>query len=277
MKKNTNYLENNRLGRGLEALLGPSQNQNELLSLDIEKIEPNRSQPRSYFNKKNLEELADSIKKNGVLQPLLVEKNTEKYQIIAGERRWRAAALAGLKKIPVLLKKTNQQKKQLWALIENLQREDLSPIEEARAFQKIMVENDLNQETLAQKLGRSRSSLANSLRLLQLDKEVQQMIEEKRISFAQARELLRFKSPLVQKKMARRCEKGLTVKKLSLKASPACPTPFWLKKSLVQLEKAFSQRIKLDYRKGQGCLKFSFKNEKELKSLLNKLWEKSSF
>jgi len=153
-------------------------------------------------------------------------------------------------------------------------------MEEARAFKKIIEENNLSQEALAKTLGRSRPSLANSLRLLQLDKEVQKLVEEKKISFAQAREILRFKSPKEQREIAWAClKKSLTVKKISLKAKKkktTLPLPFWAKKILSQLEKEFSHRIKLNYFRGKGSLVFSFKNEAELKDLLNKLWDNST-
>lgn len=275
--------DKNRLGRGLDVLLG-SEKENpfktdsfkagqQILFLDIEKISPGKSQPRTAFDKKSLEELSFSIKKNGILQPILVEKKEDGYQILAGERRWRAAGLAGLRQVPAILKSPKPHQAKLWALIENIQREDLSPIEEARAFQKIMRESRFTQEDLAKSLGRSRPSVANSLRLLQLDKEVQKLLEGKQISFAQARELLRFKSPLVQRKMAKKCLKGLTVRKLSSKPEASAPPPFWAKQALSHLQREFSQKPKLKYCKGRGSLSLSFKNDTELKNILNRLWK----
>lgn len=264
--------KNNRLGRGLDALLGPSPKTDQILLIDIEKIQPNKKQARKVFDKQSLEELAHSIKQNGVLQAILVEKKGDIYQIIAGERRWRAVCMAGLKQIPALVKTSKLEQKSLWTLIENIQREDLSPIEEARAFKQLMDEKDITQESLAKKLSRSRSSVANTLRLLQLDPQVQKLVEEKKISFAQARELLRFQSPKEQRAMAKKCiQQSWTVKKLNAKTSKKqSPPPFWAKKSLSHLEKKFSQRLKLDYRRGH--LIFSFKDEIELKNLLNQLW-----
>lgn len=277
---NTQNNKNNRLGRGLEALLGPMDKttDSQTLFLSIEKIHPNKKQPRTAFNKKNLEELSNSIKKNGVLQAILVQKKGDNYQIIAGERRWRAAGLAGLKKIPAIVRNPESYEKALWALTENIQRENLSPIETARAFKEIIDKNNLSQEALAKSLGLARSSVANTLRLLQLDKEVQALLEEKKLSFAQARELLRFKSPKEQRLMAKKCiQKALTVRSLSSKSSKSQakkPLPFWIKKSLSHLEKRFSQKLKLDYSKGKGRLSFPFNNEEELKSLLDRFWDK---
>lgn len=269
--------KNNRLGQGLDALLGSSKGDDQVLLLDIEKLQPNKRQPRTVFNRENLEKLSDSIKENGILQPILVQRKNESYVIIAGERRWRAACRAGLRKVPVIVRRPQAQQAELWALIENVQREDLSPIEEARAFKKIMNEGHLSQEALAKNLGRSRSSLANSLRLLSLDKQVQELVSAKKISFAQARELLRFKSPKVQRKMALDClKKELTVRQLGQKANKKkaldSSLPFWLKKALLNLERRFSKKLQLDYSKGKGRLIFSFQKESELKDILDKLW-----
>jgi len=158
-------------------------------------------------------------------------------------------------------------------LVENLQREDLNPMEQAQALQKIMQEGSWSQETLAKHLGLSRPSLANSLRLLNLDPEVQQLLSEKKLSFSQARELLRFKDPAKQREMAKAClKKSLTVRKIGLKGSSS--PPFWLRKTLPEIEKAWNQKIKLNYSQGKGLLSFSFKNEEELKRLLDQLLSK---
>ena len=254
--------KNSRLGRGLDVLLGPSKDEGQVLLLDVEKLYPDKNQPRKLFDKESLKRLSDSIKSNGLLQPILVQKVADQYQIIAGERRWRAACLAGQHKVPVILKKPAVHQSSLWALIENLQREDLNPIEEARAFKKVMESHKISQESLAKTLGRSRSSLANSLRLLQLDEEVQKLVETRKLSFAQARELLRFKSPKEQREMARAClRKSLTVKNLSLKAGgkkSKDDPPFWAKKILSHLEREFSQKLHLNYSKGRGRLAFFF-------------------
>ena len=265
--------KNNRLGRGLDFLLGPVSAENQTLLLDIEKVYPNKEQPRKSFDKESLNELAQSIKKNGVLQAILVEKKGENYQIIAGERRWRACCLAGLKKIPALLK-NHVEDSALWALIENLQREDLNLIEQAQAFKKLMAEKGLNQEALAESLGWARSSLANTLRLLHLDPEVQNLVRDKKLSFSQAKELLKLKDFKKQREMAELClKKSLTVQKLTQNQRKSEP-PFWFKKALSQLEKQFSKRIQWSYFKGKGSLRFSFKNEAELKALLSQFLDK---
>ena len=273
-----NKKDKDRLGRGLDFLLGPVDSKNQILFLDIEKIHPNKEQPRKSFDKETLQGLAQSIQKNGILQAILVEKKGEGYQIIVGERRWRASCLAGLKKIPAILKaNVEKQDTALWALVENLQREDLNPIEQAHAFKKIMSETAWGQEVLAEKLGLARSSLANSLRLLNLDTEVQELVKEKKLSFSQARELLKFKDFKRQREMARLClKKSLTVQKLK-GTQKKSEQPFWIKKILSQLEKKFSQNLKLTYFKGKGSLSFSFKSEAELKQVLNQLLGSDSF
>ena len=270
----------NRLGRGLDTLLGSSKDITQVLLVNIEKIYPNKEQPRKNFNKESIKELCDSIKKQGLLQPILLQKKGDKYEIIAGERRWRATCMAGLHKIPAIIKNPDPSQKALWALIENLQREDLNPIEEARAFKNLMEKQGLKQEFLAKKLGRSRSSLANSLRLLQLDPEVQKLVEERQIGFAQARELLRFKSPKKQRDMAKECQKkSLTVRSLGVKQekNELQKAPFWAKKSLSYFEKQKFCKVQLQYLNGKGRLSFSFQSDAELKELLNKLLNKDNF
>ena len=153
-------------------------------------IEPNREQPRKDFNQELIGELADSIKKYGVLQPLLVQKKGERYEIIAGERRWRAAKEAGLKEVPVVIKEYTKQQSMEIALIENVQREDLNPIEEAHAYQQLMQEFELTQEEIAERVSRSRTAITNCMRLLKLDKRVQDMLIQGQLSSGHARALL---------------------------------------------------------------------------------------
>ena len=158
--------------------------------IELAKIEPNRSQPRKIFNEDALVELADSIKQYGVIQPLILQKRDKYYEIVAGERRWRAAKLAGLKKVPAIIKEYSPQEVMENALIENIQREDLNPIEDAQAFQRLISEFSLKQDELAQKVGKSRVAITNSMRLLKLDPKVQQMLIDDMISSGHARAIL---------------------------------------------------------------------------------------
>lgn len=158
--------------------------------MKINMVEPNRDQPRRNFEEDALLELADSIKQYGVLQPLIVRKRNDYYEIIAGERRWRAAKMAGVKEVPVIIKEYNEQEILEIALIENIQRENLNPIEEAMAFKKLLEEFNLKQDEVAERVSKSRTAVTNSMRLLKLDQRVQQMIIDDMISTGHARALL---------------------------------------------------------------------------------------
>ena len=171
-------------------------------TLNINRIEPNKNQPRKEFNEDALQELADSIKQFGVIEPLVVVKRKGYYELIAGERRWRAARLAGLKEVPVVIKDYDDQQIVEIALIENLQREDLNPIEEAIAFQKLIDEYGLKQEEAAEKVSKSRTAVTNSLRLLKLDNRVKQMIVDEMISSGHGRALLAITDPELQYTLA---------------------------------------------------------------------------
>lgn len=160
------------------------------LMMNINEIEPNKSQPRKDFDEDSLLELADSVKQFGILQPLIVQKNKGYYEIIAGERRWRAAKLAGLKEVPVIIKDYTTQQVVEISLIENIQRENLNPIEEAMAFKRLLEEFNLKQDEVAERVSKSRTAVTNSMRLLKLDEKVQQMIIDDMISTGHARALL---------------------------------------------------------------------------------------
>lgn len=170
----------------------------------ITKIEPNREQPRRNFEEDALLELADSIKQFGVLQPLLVQKKGDYYEIIAGERRWRAAKLAGVKEVPVIVRDYTEQEVVEIALIENIQRENLNPIEEAMAYKKLLTEFNLKQDEVAERVSKSRTAVTNSMRLLKLDEKIQQMIIDEMISTGHARALLAIEDKNEQYNLATR-------------------------------------------------------------------------
>lgn len=161
-----------------------------VLELDLDMIEPNRKQPRKYFDETALEELAASLKAYGMIQPIVVKKSGDYYEIIAGERRWRAAKIAGLTKVPVVIKKWEEGEAFEAALVENLQREDLNPMEEAESYQRLQEEFGMSQEKIAEKVGKSRSAITNSLRLLQLDPRVRTLVVENKVTAGHARTLL---------------------------------------------------------------------------------------
>ena len=195
------------LGKGLDSLIADkvstkpaakeaekkkptSEHAADAVMMDIAKVEPNREQPRKKFDEDALLELAESIKQFGVLQPLLVQKMDKNYQIIAGERRFRAARLAGVKEVPVIIKDYSSQEVMEIALIENIQREDLNPIEEALAYQQLIKDYRLKQDEVAEKVAKSRTAITNSLRLLKLDERVQEMVIEGKLSSGHARAII---------------------------------------------------------------------------------------
>ena len=163
--------------------------------LEIDKLHPNPDQPRKFFDNRHLQELAQSIRENGILQPILVRKFGETYQIVSGERRYRASLLAGLKKIPAVVKKLDEERTLLAGLIENIQRQDLNPIEEAKTLKEIILNHGLTHDQLAERIGRSRSALTNRLRLLQLPSDVQSFVIENQISAGHAKMLAGIKEP----------------------------------------------------------------------------------
>jgi ParB family transcriptional regulator, chromosome partitioning protein len=185
------------LGRGLSALLSDSMMQNvssegdDFLEIDIDLIEPNPEQPRTHFDETKLEELAQSIRSNGLVQPLLLRRAPGgRYQLVAGERRWRASQRAGLRKVSAVIRDISNEQLLPLALIENIQRQELNPIEEALAYQKLLQDFGLTQDELAKQVGKDRSSIANHLRLLRLPAQVQRMLEDGRLSMGHARALL---------------------------------------------------------------------------------------
>lgn len=198
------------LGRGLEALIPDAyenvkeKSETGLTQVDINKLSPNESQPRRTFDDDKLQELAISIKENGIIQPIIVMKTGDFYQIIAGERRWRAAKIAGLKKVPVIIKELTEKEIMEISLIENLQREDLNPIEEAMAYKRLIDEYSFTQDEIAKRIGKSRPVITNSLRLLNLDTRVIQYIIEGTISEGHGRVLAGIESNELQYEIAKK-------------------------------------------------------------------------
>jgi ParB family chromosome partitioning protein len=213
------------LGRGLSALV-PDQTaaqmaaaqtaaaQGETLrEIDIDLIKPNPEQPRSRFTEAALEELAQSIRENGIIQPVVVRRAGTGYELIAGERRWRAAQRAGLRKIPAAVREVSDDKTLEWALIENIQRQELNPIEEARAYKKLIETFELTQERLAERVGKDRVLIANHLRLLKLPADIQTLVEEGKISAGHARAILSIVEIAEQRRLAREImERALSVR-----------------------------------------------------------------
>jgi ParB family transcriptional regulator, chromosome partitioning protein len=193
------------LGRGLSALLSDStaETNEDFLEIDLDLIEPSSAQPRTHFDESRLEDLAQSIRSNGIVQPILVRRRGARYQLIAGERRWRAAQRAGLQRIPAVVREIPDDKLLELALIENIQRQELNAIEEAHAYKRLIETLGLTQETVAQRVGRDRSFVTNYLRLLRLPEDLQRLVEEEKLTMGHARALLGVDDPEIQRNVAK--------------------------------------------------------------------------
>ena len=279
---------NKGLGRGLGALLGDfaeeSQEQSAYRLLPIYKVEPNPDQPRQEFDEVELQALADSIAVHGVIQPLTVrETGAGYYQIIAGERRWRAARLANLPEVPVVVIEADDKKAMELALIENLQRQDLNPVEEALGYQVLMEDYGLTQEETAQRVGKSRPAVANALRLLGLCPEVLEMVRSGKLSAGHARAVLTLKTEKKQQEAAQKIAAlGLSVrqaemlcKNMSKEAAPK-PEPVTLAVDYVaECEKSLSKHqgrgVKIVNGKRKGRFELEFYGQEDLQVLLDAL------
>jgi len=213
------------LGKGLDALFGPApeeeqmQENDTLKNLKITEVEPNREQPRKRFDPETLEELAQSIKEYGLIQPIVVSKREDYYSIIAGERRWRASKLAGLKEIPAIIREDDEKINSEISLIENMQREDLNPVEKAMGIKTLMNNYGMSQEEVAKKLGKGRSTIANWVRVLNLEPRVLEMAKEGKITEGYCKALLAITDPEKQYQTAiQMIERGATVRQVEKKA-----------------------------------------------------------
>lgn len=213
------------LGKGLDSMIPPKATQRAVKEdkntvsktgetiLKINEVEPNKKQPRKFFNEEALQELSDSIKQHGIVQPLVVAKKDDYFEIIAGERRWRAAKMAGVKEVPVIIKNLTDQQIMEISLIENIQREDLNPIEEAHAYKQLLTEFHMKQDEIADRVSKSRSAITNSLRLLKLCDKVQQMIIDEKLTMGHVRPLIGIEDPEEQYQIAQRIfDERLTVR-----------------------------------------------------------------
>ncbi len=260
-----------------------SEKQGEVI-LNINKIEPNREQPRKVFNEDALEELADSIKEYGILQPILVQKEKDYYSIIAGERRWRAAKKAGLKEVPVIIRDYTKQEIVEISLIENIQREDLNPIEEAIAYKRLSEEFNLKQDEVAERVSKSRAAITNSMRLLKLDERVQGMLIDDMISAGHARALLAVEDKEEQYNMAMKVfDEKMSVRETEkMVQSYINPKPKKEKEPLVseseqviyqnieeQLKEIFGTKVSIQRKsKNKGKLEIEYYSNEELERLL---------
>lgn len=270
------------LGRGLNALISEANaetgNEPEAV-LSISEIVRNPNQPRKTFDEDKLAELADSIRQNGVLQPILVRRKGQKYEIVAGERRYQASKLAGLKEIPAVVREIDDDKVFQLALIENLQRSDLSPIEEAKGYKQLLTSRSLTQEELAKILSKSRSAIANTLRLMDLPVEVQYMMEQGLLTAGHARAILAVPSEEGRIKLAKKVvTESLTVRQTEnlaplfsvehteTRTRVAAPQSF--KRAARELRKMLDTNVKVKQVRGKNKIEIEFKDEDELARIL---------
>ncbi len=282
-----------KLGRGLESLLGEAigiESSEKVMRLGIADIQPNESQPRKQFGQPQLETLSQSIKEHGILQPIIVRPTGKGYKIIAGERRWRASKQLGLKEIPAIVKNTDGLKTIELALVENIQREDLNPIEKAIAFAELKSSFGLTQEQIAIKVGQDRSTIANTIRLLELPEEIQGYVSRGTISMGHARSLLSLKDANKQKVLSERiASEGLSVRDVELIVSGkkslvapkkddkgVRPTSGAAKSPQVLdledgLRRAVGAKVTIKERNGKGKITIEFSNNAQFENILSKL------
>lgn len=274
------------LGKGIQAFFPEAfdEKKEELKEVSLKELRPNPYQPRKYFSEESIAELKESIINHGILQPLLVRKSIKGYEIVVGERRFRAAQEAGLETVPVVVKELTEEKMMEFALIENLQREDLNPIEEAIAYDKIMKHLKVTQEELASKVGKSRPHIANHLRLLQLPSEVQTLVEEGQLSMGHGRALLGLKNKeklsLLIKKVL---DEGLNVRQLeqiiqnlnnnvSRETFRKKPEPsIFIKEKEDYLRERFGTSVSIKKNKKKGKIEIQFFSEDDLERIISLL------
>ena len=279
------------LGRGLSALIpdapapaSPASAAEHALEVDTDLLRPNKFQPRTQMDDERIEELARSIRSNGIIQPIVVRKVETGYEIVAGERRWRASQRAGLLKVPVVVRDIPEDRLLAAALIENIQREDLNPIEEAAAYKRLADEFDLTQDQIADAVGRDRSSIANYVRLLRLPHEVRENVGGGVLSMGHARAILGLPDEASQLRVAREVvAKGLSVREteaLVKKAGQPAAAPAEKTKDVHtraaedRLRFALGTRVRIERRGKGGRIEIEFSNENELQRLFEQLTEK---
>ncbi len=280
-----------RLGRGLDALINSKndiQDQQDGITLvETQKIKENPYQPRKIFNKEKLEELALSIKESGLIQPIIVSKTDSGYEIIAGERRFLACKMAGLTEIPVIIKNVSPKEKLQFAIVENVQREDLNAIEEAKAYQLLHKDFGLTHKEIANLVGKERVTISNLIRLLKLSYKIQNMILENKITSGHARAIL-----MIDEKYQEDFAEYITVKKISVRYAerlakkinelnsidflynnPDSQFPKWIETEKI-LKKRYNVKIKITQKQDKGKIQFFFNSKEELDDLIKKLTEK---
>ena len=269
------------LGRGLGALIpgGSPAERKGVMNLGIEEIRPDKAQPRRHFDEVHIEELAESIRSKGVLSPVIVRRSSQGYVLVAGERRWRAAQKAGLRELPVMVREVSEKEAFELALIENIQREDLNPVEEAEAYRRLIDEHGLTQEALAARVGKDRSTVANALRLLRLPEAIKRAIVTGELSMGHARALLAIADEGDLKKAAEKVmAEGLSVRaaealvqRLKSKRLPRlreASTSAQVKHLVEKLQRKLGARVELKDKGGSGTLEIRYGPLQELDRVL---------
>ncbi len=271
------------LGSGMDLLFEDNVSQVQVKkTLRLSELEPNRSQPRKNFDETAISALADSIQEHGILQPILVRPLAfGGYQIVAGERRWRAARMLGLDEVPVIIRDLSDLETAQIALIENLQRENLNPLEEAQGYKQLQDDFDMKQDEIAKTVGRSRSAVANAMRLLRLPEEVQELLIDGSISAGHARALLAFTNETLMIEAAQKAAAGLlTVRQLEKMASdsekpeefdPPQQISSYYREMEISLHERLARKVKVDFKKNKGTLTLEFYDEDDLRALAQKL------
>lgn len=271
----------NGLGRGIGNFLNSSdkirevieEEKSKLMEIEISKILPNEDQPRKNFNEDELKDLASSIKKYGIIQPLLLKKTKDKYEIIAGERRFRAAGMAGLDKVPAIVKDISDDESSRIAIIENIQRKDLNPVEEAMSYRHLLDSQDLTQKELADEIGKSRQYIGNTIRLLNLDPRVLKLLEEEKISTSHGKKLLSIKDGDKQYKEAMKIIKNsLPVnnnKKTSKREKNEEKEDIFLTNMRNEVERSLGTKVNFKQRGKVGKIEIEYYGEEDLSRILD--------
>ena len=274
-------MERKALGKGIGALIPEKEEvaKNEILYIQVEKIKPNPFQPREEFNQEHIEELAQSIREKGVIQPLLVRRRGDSFELIAGERRLRACKSLELKEIPVIVKDINDRDSLEYALIENIQREGLNPIEEAHAYQHLIDKFQVTQEKISEGLGKARTTIANTLRLLKLPHEIQEEMKKGRISFAHGRTLLELENENLQRRFAQEIiSKDLSVReleslikmrrpKITRRKLPSAGREPMLAALEEELQHLLSTKVRINKMKKRGHIFIEFYSQEDLERI----------
>ena len=268
------------LGKGLGALI-PEEKKESSLMIDINKIKSNSEQPRKNFDNDKILELSESIKVHGIIQPLILKQNNDEYIIIAGERRWRAAKMAGIKEVPAIVMELSDKDILEISLIENIQREDLNPIEEAIAYKKLLTDFEITQEQLSERLGKSRTVITNSMRLMKLDERVHQYIIEGVVSEGHGRALLSIKdnNELQYEVAQKTIDDGMSVRQLEklIKSGVLERKPKKKQKELNpyyrdvkdKLQNHFGTKVNINANKGKGKIEIEYYSEEDLQRILD--------